>query len=80
VPLVVWYPSQAPEDGCINNRNMLSTEENNNKTSGIKLVSLYSSNKMFLSFYVLRGHSEIARFQYRMYLLIFIAFILCTAC
>jgi len=23
---VVWYPSQAPEDGCINIRNMLSSK------------------------------------------------------
>ena len=34
--------SQAPEDGCINIRNMLSIKYWNNKTSNIKLVSLFS--------------------------------------
>ena len=38
--------SQAPEDGCINIRNMLSIKWWNNKASGIKLVSLYSNIKM----------------------------------
>ena len=38
--------SQAPEDGCINIRNMLSIKYWNNKASGIKLVSLYSTIKM----------------------------------
>ena len=33
--------SQAPEDGCINIRNMLSIKYRNNKASDIKLVSLY---------------------------------------
>jgi len=38
--------SQAPEDGCINIRNMLSIKWWNNKASYIKLVSLYSTIKM----------------------------------
>ena len=38
--------SQAPEDGCINIRNMLSIKYCNNKASDIKLVSLYSTIKM----------------------------------
>jgi len=33
--------SQAPEDGCINIQNMLSIKLWNNKTSDIKLVSLF---------------------------------------
>ena len=33
---------QAPEDGCINNQNMLSIKSRNNKASDINLVSLYS--------------------------------------
>ena len=37
------HKSQAPEDGCINIRNMLSIIQRNNKTSDIKLVSLYST-------------------------------------
>jgi len=37
---------QAPEDGCINIRNMLSIKLWNNKASGIKLFSLYSTIKM----------------------------------
>jgi hypothetical protein len=37
--------SQAPEDGCTNIRNMLSSKWWNNKASDIKLVYLYSSNK-----------------------------------
>ena len=41
--------SQAPEDGCINIRNMLSIKWRNNKASDIKLVSLYSSIKMMVS-------------------------------
>ena len=35
--------SQAPEDGCINIRNMLSIKYWNSKASDIKLVSLYST-------------------------------------
>jgi len=38
--------SQAPEDGCIIIRNMLSSKQWNNKASDIKLVSLYSTIKM----------------------------------
>jgi len=38
--------SQAPENGCINTRNMLSIKQWNNKASDIKLVSLYSTIKM----------------------------------
>ena len=38
--------SQAPEDGCINIRNMLSIKYWNNKASDIKLVSTYSTIKM----------------------------------
>ena len=38
--------SQAPEDGCINIRNMLNIIQRNNKASDIKLVSLYSTIKM----------------------------------
>jgi len=38
--------SHAPEDGCINIRNMLSIKQWNNKTSDLKLVSLYSTIKM----------------------------------
>ena len=38
--------SQAPEDGCINIRNILSIKQRNKKASDIKLVSLYSSAKM----------------------------------
>jgi len=38
--------SQAPEDGRINIRNMLSIKQWNNKASDIKLVSLYSTIKM----------------------------------
>jgi len=38
--------SQAPEDGCINIRNMLSIKYWNNKASDIQLVSLYSTIKM----------------------------------
>ena len=34
--------SQAPEDGCTNIRNMLSSKWWNNKASDIKLVYLYS--------------------------------------
>ena len=34
------HKSQAPEDGCINIRNMLSIKYRNNKASDIKLVSL----------------------------------------
>jgi len=37
--------SQAPEDGCINIRNMLSSKYWNNKASDIKLVSLYLTIK-----------------------------------
>jgi len=33
--------SQAPEDGCINIRNMLSSKYWNNKASDIKLAPLY---------------------------------------
>jgi len=40
--------SQAPEDGCINIQNMLSSKQWNNKASDIKLLSLYSSIKMML--------------------------------
>jgi len=40
-----WYnstnKSQAPEDGCINIRNMLSIKQWNSKATDIKLVSLY---------------------------------------
>jgi len=39
------HKSQAPEDGCINIRNMLSIKYRN-KASGNKLVSLYSTIKM----------------------------------
>jgi hypothetical protein len=35
--------SQAPEDGCTNIRNMLSSNQWNNKASDIKLVYLYST-------------------------------------
>jgi len=35
--------SQAPENGCIDIRNMLSIKYRNNKASDIKLVSLYST-------------------------------------
>jgi hypothetical protein len=35
--------SQAPEDGCINIRNLLIIKWGNKKASDIKLVSLYSS-------------------------------------
>ena len=35
--------SQAPEDGCINIRNMLNIKYRNNKASDIKQVSLYSA-------------------------------------
>jgi len=38
--------SQAPEDGCINIRNMLSIKYRNNKASDIKLIYLYSTIKM----------------------------------
>jgi len=38
--------SEAPEDGCINIRNMLSGKYWNNKASDIKLVSFYSIIKM----------------------------------
>ena len=38
------HKSQAPEDGCINIRNMLSIKWRNNKASDIKLVSLYSTS------------------------------------
>jgi len=38
--------SQAPEDGCINIRNMLSIKWWNNKARDIMLVSLYSTIKM----------------------------------
>jgi len=37
--------SQAPEDGCTNIRNMLSSEQWNNKASDIKLVYLYSTER-----------------------------------
>jgi len=40
------HKSQAPEDGCINIRNMLSIKQRNNKASDLKLVSLYSTIKM----------------------------------
>jgi len=33
----------APEDGCINIRNMSSIKQRNNNASDIKLVSLYST-------------------------------------
>jgi hypothetical protein len=36
--------SQAPEDGCTNIRNMLSSKQWNNKTSDIELVYLYSTS------------------------------------
>jgi len=40
-----WIHSkpQAPEDGCTNIRNMLSSKWWNNKASDIKLVYLYSN-------------------------------------
>ena len=38
--------SQAPEDGCTNIRNMLSSKQWNNKASDIKFVYLYSTVKM----------------------------------
>ena len=38
--------SQAPDDGCTNFRNMLSSKQWNNKASDTKLVSLYSTSKM----------------------------------
>ena len=38
--------SQAPDDGCINIRNLLSIKKRNNKARDIKLVSLYSPIKM----------------------------------
>ena len=38
--------SQAPEDGCINIRNVLSIKWWNNKASDTKLVFLYSTSKM----------------------------------
>ena len=38
--------SQAPEDGCTNIRNMLSSKWWNNKASDIKLVYLYSTIKL----------------------------------
>jgi hypothetical protein len=38
--------SWTPEDGCINIWNMLSIKYWNKKASDIKLVSLYSTNKM----------------------------------
>ena len=48
-----WYPcgrlkSQAPDDGCINVRNMLSIEEvkYNLITSDIKLISCFSTITM----------------------------------
>ena len=37
--------SQAPEDGCINTRNMLRIEWRNNKATDINLVSLCSTSK-----------------------------------
>jgi len=43
--------SQAPEDGCINTRNILSIKYKNNKASDIKLVSLYSKKYIFLWFF-----------------------------
>ena len=43
--------SQAPEDGCINIRNMLSIKWWNNKASDIKLASLFSTDvESFLAF------------------------------
>jgi len=40
------HNSQAPEDGCINIRNMLSIKQGNKKANDIKLVSLYSTIKL----------------------------------
>jgi len=40
------HKSQAPEDGCINVRNILSIKWRNNKASDFKLVSLCSTIKM----------------------------------
>ena len=40
------HKSQAPEDGYINIRNMLSIKQRNNKASDTKLISLYSTIKM----------------------------------
>jgi len=37
------YNSQAPEDGCANIRNMLTSKLWNNKASDIKLIYLYST-------------------------------------
>jgi len=45
--------SQAPEDGRINGRNMLSIQYN--KISGIKLVSLYSTSLCYSLKMVLKG-------------------------
>jgi len=46
--------SQAPEDGCINIRNMLSIKQRNNKASYIKLVSLYSTIRSDAIFMVMQ--------------------------
>ena len=42
------YKSQAPEDECINIRNMLSIKWRNNKARDIKLVSLYSTERTII--------------------------------
>ena len=42
--------SQAPEDGCINIRNMLSVKWGNKKASTIKLVYRYSITLLFFVF------------------------------
>jgi hypothetical protein len=40
--------SQAPEDGCINTRNMLNMKQWNKKASDIKLVYIYSTATHYL--------------------------------
>jgi len=42
--------SQAPEDGCINTRKMYSIKWWNNNASDIKLVSLYSTMSLYVSY------------------------------
>jgi len=46
---LIHNKSQAPEDGCINIRNMLSSKYQNNKASDIKLIcSLFNMFQMLV--------------------------------
>jgi len=53
-----WYKStnkpQAPEDICTNIRNMLSSEERNNKASNVNLVYIYSILLYIITYIIIK--------------------------